>query len=228
VRRLRDLFCCIVVLGCQPALSAQLSISGQGYDLKTVVSGVAFPTRLPQDLKSGLSNNILIRLELLHDSQIDAQADVLLAVRYDLWEEVFSITETSGSLTVLHEELGTVDKVMDFLSRISVPDVLGLEKRPTTGIYRLRARILLNPIDKERLDNLQKWVAENAGSVGSENTGAPGELGAGLTAPAGAPAPNSLCNRIFRGYSGTGAAATWLETVESRPFTVKELSHDGK
>jgi hypothetical protein len=228
VRKLRDLFCCIVVLGCQPALSAQLSISGQGSELKTVVSGVAFPTGLPQDLKSGLTNNILIRLELLHDSKVEAQADVLLAVRYDLWEEVFSVTETAGSSTVLREEFGTADKVMSFLSQISVPDVLGLEKRPTTEIYRLRARILLNPIDKERLDNLKKWVAENAGSVGSVSTGAPGELGPGLTAPAGAPAPNSLFNRIFRGYSGTGAAATWLETVESGPFTVKELSHDGK
>lgn len=228
MKKLRDVFCCFVVLGCQPALSAQLSISAQASDIKTVVSGVAFPAALPTDLKSGLTNNILIRLELLRDSHVEAHTDVLLAVRYDLWEEVFSVTETAGSSTVFREEFGTIDKVMDFLSRVSLPDVLGLDKRPATEIYRLRARIMLNPIDKERLDNLKRWVAENAGSVGSVDTGAPGELGPGLTAPAGAPRPNSLFSRIFQGYSGTGPAATWLETVESGPFTVKELSHDGK
>ncbi len=89
MKKLRDIFWCIVLLGCQPAVSAQLSISGQASDLKAVVSGVAFPSGLSKDLKSGLTNNILIRLELLRDSQVEARADVLLAVRYDLWDEVF-------------------------------------------------------------------------------------------------------------------------------------------
>jgi hypothetical protein len=220
--------CCIAVLGGRPVLSAQLAIGGDAAGLRTVISGVIFPSRLPQDLKSGLTSNILIHLELLRDAQVEAQADVLVAVRYDLWDEVYSVTETTGTFKVYREAFGSVDQVMTFLSRILIPDVFGVAKRPATASYRLRAQILLNPIDKERLDNLKKWVAENAGAVGSLNAGAPGELGPGVTAPAGAPAPNSLFSRIFRGYSGVGPAATWLETVESKPFTVKEIIHDGE
>jgi len=220
--------CCVAILALQPAFSAQLAISLQASNLKTLISDVAFPARLPQDLKSGLTNSILIRLSRLRGSQGEAQADVLVAVRYDLWDEVFSVTETAGNATVYKEQFGSVDQVMTFLSRIPIPDVFGLEKRSTAETYRLRAQILLNPIEKERLDNLRKWVAENAGTVGSVEAAAPGTLGTGVGAPAGAPAPNSLFNRIFRGYSGTGAAATWLESVESKPFTVKDLAHDGE
>jgi hypothetical protein len=226
VRRLRVLICCIALLGGRHALSAELSIGGDVAGLQTVISGVAFPSRLAQDLKSGLTNRILIRLELLRDSQVEARTDVLVTVRYDLWEEVYLVTEATGALTVTKQEFSNPDKVMEFLSRIVVPDVFGIAKRSRIGSYLLRAQILLNPIDRERLDNLRKWVAENAGAVGSVSAGAEGGLGEGVTAPAGAPAPNSLFSRIFRGYSGIETAAKWRETVESKPFTVNEIIHD--
>lgn len=228
MRNLRDFICCAVLVAVQPALSAQLTISRRASDVQAVLSGVAFPSGLPQDLKSGLTNTILIHLELLHDSNAEAAADIRVAVRYDLWDEVFLLTETEGNSTLRKEELGSVDQVMTFLARLPLPNVFGIERLPTAETYRLRAHILLNPIEKERLDNLRKWVAENAGAVGSVDAAAPGALGPGVTAPAGAPAPNSLFNRIFRGYSGVGASATWLETVESKPFIVKELAHDGE
>jgi hypothetical protein len=85
----------------------------------------------------------------------------------------------------------------------------------------VNADVLLNPIDRERMDRIRKWVAENSAHSPVDPTRPD------ATAPVGASMSNALFNSIFEQYaSGTSVAAAWHETVGSKPFTRESLEHE--
>jgi hypothetical protein len=77
---------------------------------------------------------------------------------------------------------------------------------------------LLDPIEKARMEEIRKWVAENDRPSPPDAT----SLSAGLPAPRSTSA--RLFNRIFEQYAaGASVAATWKQTVSSKPFKLEEL-----
>lgn len=187
------------------------------------IRDVRFPATLAKELESGLTNRVLVRIKVLADKDLIAQRAVEMAVKYDLWDENFHLTVVVDQRVVRDEVVPDIDRVLAFLHDTRLPDLFAPADLPGTRTFRVSTDVLLNPIDRERMDRVRKWVAENSAHVPLDPTRPD------TTAPVGASMSNALFNRIFEQYaSGTSVAAAWHETVASKPFTREGLEHDGR
>lgn len=210
-----------------PALAAQLSVSLESHSLTAVIRGLVFPPTLPKDLKSGLTTHLLVRLTLLEDGHAAEQRDIDVAVRYDLWDENFPLTETAGGTVLRAQVFTTLDQVTTFLENITLPQALSAGTLVRGQTYTLSAQVLLNPIERERIERLRQWVAENGASEKPAASASTAPLGNGPSPPPTVAPPDSLFDRIFQQYaSGLESSAVWRETLVSAPFTLEDLSRD--
>jgi hypothetical protein len=199
------------------AYAAQLTPVVQNGHLGLTLESAAYPDTLRKDLTSGLTNRILIRVTLTRGSEIVRTRAVEIAVRYDLWDEHFTVTVTLDGVETTTRTLRNIEEMQAFLRRLQLPRLFatnGLERqRPLT----LTAEILLNPVDRERMDMIRKWVAQS--NIGpSDVSGSNG--GSDLTL--------TLFNKIFEQYTkGADIAAVWREASISQPFQLGELTDEG-
>lgn len=204
------------VLYAAGAWGAQLTPVIQNGQLGLRLESAAYPDTLRKDLTSGLTTRILIRVTLARGTEIVRRRAVEIAVRYDLWDEHFITTVTLDGMETEARTLPNMEQTQAFLRRLHLPRLFatnGLERqRPFT----LTAEILLNPVDRERMEMIRKWVAQN-------NIG-PGDLdgrnGGGDVAVA-------IFNKIFEQYAkGADVAAVWRETSVSQAFRLEELANE--
>jgi hypothetical protein len=185
------------------------------------IRDVRFPASLRKELTSGLTNRVLIRVALLAEKHSIGQRAVEMAVKYDLWDENFHLTVMVDQRAVRDEVLPNVEQVLAFLHDTRLPDLFAPGDLTGAATFRLDTDVLLNPIDRERMDRVRKWVAENSAHAPIDPTQPD------TSAPVGASMSNALFNSIFEQYaSGTSVAAAWHETVASKPFTRESLEHD--
>lgn len=216
------------ILVLTPAVGGELTVSRAGGSITAVLRGLPFPASLPKDLESGLTTQLLVHLTLLENGRAGVQRDIDVAVRYDLWDEDFPVTETAGHTVLRSQVFATLAQVTRFLGNITLPRVL-----PAAGLipgrsYTLSAQVLLNPIQRERMERLKKWVAENGASERPATPVSTAPLGNGPTVPAAVAPPESLFDRIFQQYaSGLESSSVWRQTLVSAPFTLEDLSRDG-
>jgi hypothetical protein len=77
--------------------------------------------------------------------------------------------------------------------------------------------MLLNPIERERLEAIKKWVIEN-------NTSIPADTSGFSDKRVGSSRSNEVFNKIFEQYAqGADVAASWKESLSSSPFKIPEL-----
>lgn len=175
-----------------------------------IIRGVQYPETIAKDLKSGLTNRILIRITLAADDREVAQRAVEMTVKYDLWDENFRATLLVGGTVVSEQVYAQIEQVLAQLENPRMPALFNVSDAPRGLDLGLKAELLLNPIEKERLDKIRKWVAENS----VHTPGSP----SGNTAPIGSSASNAIFNTIFEQYASSGSAAVWRATVTSAPF----------
>jgi hypothetical protein len=77
--------------------------------------------------------------------------------------------------------------------------------------YLLRVELLLNPIDREKMRTIRKWVSQNT---------SPSVAGDQMSAS------NAVFNRIFEQYADSDLAAAWRVTLEAS-FRVESVKHEG-
>ena len=173
------------------------------------VRDLALPDSLRKDLRSGLTNRLLLRVTLLEGEQTRASANVEIALKYDLWDERFRSQLTVNGVALGAPELRTVDEAWNWLSDLSV---ISLFDRPTAAAaLTMRAEVLLNPIERERMEQIREWVKENSRYVPLD----------GAPSAASDSASNSVFNQIFERYAADpDGAAQWREEVKSTPFNV--------
>jgi len=183
----------------------------RGPQLGVSIKGLAYPESLRKDLASGLTNRVLLRITLTAGSQTLGERVVEIAVKYDLWDEKFAVTTTNGANTVV-ATYTRVEEVLALLADLKLPNLF-VQNESRSGARMLRVDALLNPIDKERMEKIRKWVSENssytpAGRSGSDAASPPTSTGA-----------NAIFKRIFEQYAtGTDLAAVWRESVASQEF----------
>jgi transposase len=170
------------------------------------VRGLALPDSLRKDLRSGLTNRLLLRITLLEGAQTLANANVEIALKYDVWDERFRRQLTVNGTPLGAPELRTVEDAWKWLGDLSLMPLF--DQPATTAAVTMRAEVLLNPIERERMDQIREWVKENSRYV---------PLGG---APSAAlDSSNSIFNRIFERYAtGPNTAAQWREEVKSALF----------
>jgi hypothetical protein len=213
-------FLCVLVVGA--ASAAELAPVREGEYLGAHVRGLQFPSSLRKDLRSGLTSRVLIRLMLLADSRVIETRAVELTVKYDLWDETFRLTMTPGQGAPSDRLLATEEQVLAILADVALPRLFAMSGLVAGREHGMRCDVLVNPIEKERLAMIRKWVAENSTptAAGVESSGASGPVAAAASA--------DLFNRIFEQYSSDSSAAAWRETLQSRPFRPEAVPNESQ
>lgn len=198
--------------------AAQVTPSLDDGRLSVLVESTAWPDTLRKDLTSGLTNRILIRVTLARGSEIVQRRAVEIAVRYDLWDERFVMNVTLDNDEGEARMIRNLDEMQAALRNLRLPRLFTTAGMSTTQAHTLTAEILLNPLDRERMEMIRKWVAEN--SIG------PADIGG---RDAGGSLAVAIFNRIFEQYAkGADIAAVWRETSASQPFRLEELSDESR
>ncbi|HYM36740.1 MAG TPA: hypothetical protein VET48_15175 [Steroidobacteraceae bacterium] len=181
------------------------------------IRAIEFPDSLRPDLASGLTNKVLLRISLWSEAKSIGQRNVEIAVKYDLWDEKFRLALRVDDKLMASTDYATVQDVMQFLSNPKLSGLFainGLE----TKVLTLQIDMLLNPIARERLDKVRKWVKENSAYVPDPSA----RFDRGRIA--GGESNNSLFNKIFEQYSsGADVAAIWRTNAVSSSFKLQEL-----
>jgi hypothetical protein len=219
VRRARAIARAIALGAVQVALFGGFAASGAyaadvgavvaGDKVDVTIRGVVYPDTLSKDLKSGLTNRILVRITLLAAERIVAQKAVEMTVKYDLWDETFRTTVLVEGAVTSEQVYKPVEQVFAFLESPRLPALFLAGEAPRGVDLTLRAELLLNPIEKERLEKIRQWVAQNSVPAKFDPAG-----GASL----GRSTATAIFNSIFEQYASSGSAAVWRTTVTSRPF----------
>jgi hypothetical protein len=187
--------------------------------LGVVVSNVRLPPTVRKDLVSGLSNHILVQVTLAERATQLARTAVGIDVKYDLWDETFSMQTSDGDTVAQSRTYRSLDEAVAALSRLSLPGLFKPEAAWRGQPLVLSVEVLFDPIEKERMDELRQWVAENS-------TPSRTQAGRELSLPADAPSESrAWFNRIFSQYAaGAGIAAAWQDRGTSAPFRLEDLS----
>jgi len=213
-----------IILGlalARPAVSAQLSAILSQQQLGVVIENVQLPQNFRKDLTSGLTSRILIQLSLLQSGQILESKVVDIAFKYDLWDENFSMTMELEGVTIASRVLARTDEVLAVLARLNVPSVFPVDRMDRSKSLTLAVHVLFNPVDRERLEEMSKWVAENSRPAAADPRST-----SSLAAPPPTGESRTLFNRIFEQYaSGAAVAAAFSDSGTSRPFKLEDL-HD--
>lgn len=180
------------------------------------VRDLAYPANLAKDLTSGLTNRILARIELRSGKRTTARSAVQITVKYDLWEENFRVMVAVEGRAVANTVYPSLAEVRAFLQDIRVPGLF-VPGAPAESLT-MKADVLLNPVDRERMERIREWVKENSTPAPADPTRADS------AAPVGAATSNALFERIFEQYAdGSALAAVWHESVTSKPFRAEGL-----
>jgi hypothetical protein len=116
-----------------------------------------------------------------------------------------------------HENKQQID---EFLADLRLPDLFAESEVPKDGIATLHAEMLLNPIERERIDAVKKWVAENSTYTPAETTGFSDQR-------VGSSRSNAIFNKLFEQYAqGADVAATWKESLSSKPFRTGDVGDE--
>jgi hypothetical protein len=210
----------LALLASTDVLGTQLTPLLQRDELGADLKGASLPPTLRKDLVSGLTNRIVIRVTLLGAGRPVTQRLVGIAIKYDLWEETFGVKVTVDDMPVSAATYPSVDEVIAMLTDLSLPRLFAVDQVIAGSSSALTADILFDPIEKARMEEIRKWVAENDRPSPPDAT----SLSAGLPAPRSTSA--RLFNRIFEQYAaGASVAATWKQTVSSKPFKLEELQN---
>jgi hypothetical protein len=122
--------------------------------------GKLFDNAAYNALDSGFTSTVVIRIWVYPNGSTDPVAFVLLQrqVLYNLWDEVFEL-KLDGK--ILKEK-----RQADALKRLTAIDdlpVARLASLPYDQIYQLAMQVELNPVSKETLAEVRRWLSQGAG-----------------------------------------------------------------
>jgi hypothetical protein len=200
--------------------AAELTPVLRDHQLGVAIHAIALPPTLPKDLVSGLTNTLLIHVGLFSGSEPVDQKTAEIAIQYDLWDEKFKLTMTVNGTVVAIRPHSTRLEIDAFLADIRLPDLFSESEVPRDRNASLRVEMLLNPIERERIEAVEKWVADNSTYTPADTPGFSDKR-------VGSARSNAIFNRIFEQYArGADVAAIWKESLSSKPFKIQEVSDE--
>jgi hypothetical protein len=186
-----------------------------------VIRHLPFPDTLDRDLKSGLTCRLLVRIILQEESRPLAQQTIELTAKYDLWDETFAVTVKVGDNITVRQTLSSLADVRAQLEDLRLPGLFAINSLDGGGSLVVKADLLLNPIQKERMEQIRKWVAQNTTQTAPVDPDRPASTAALVDSTA-----DLIFKRIFEQYAaGAEVASGWHVSLESKPFTLEELLH---
>lgn len=203
----------LVWLCCAGARAAEITPTVADETLGVAVSALQMPAEFDRELTSGLTHRLYIRSTLLDATTILQRRTTEIAIRYDLWDQQFIVVTTMDNVVVDTRRLTTVADVNASLAPLRLARLFRTDSLPGTRPLTVRTELLLNPIEREKLDRIRKWVAQNSvPTTGREQ---------------GASVSGAIFNRLFEQYAdGSDIAAVWRVDVTSVPFRLDSLPHE--
>ena len=80
------------------------------------IDALAFPATLPRELASGLTNRLYVRVSVLDGQAVVQMRTVEITIRYDLWEEKFTVTRTMEHASSETQQVANITEVNSFLA----------------------------------------------------------------------------------------------------------------
>ena len=214
---------CLAILWSVPGLAAHLTPTLTGEQLGVLITDARLPRSLADDLRSGLTTRILIQVELLQQAHSIGHRDVEIDLRYDLWDDNFEATFRIDGAFVSAQTLGKLNEVTAMLTHLSIPQLFAASGLTREKDFIITAKLLFNPLEKEQMEEIRKWVTENSRPTPNVAMGS----GGGLAAPQPPSESRTLFDRIFEQYAaGASVAAPFVDSGASKPFNMEELSHE--
>jgi hypothetical protein len=205
-------FAWFICLWSAAGVAATLSASQSGGEIGMRIDALVYPESLPRELESGLTNRLYLRVTALDGETTLQVSTVELAIRYDLWDQAFTVIRTVNTAPAETVRLANTSEMNAFLQSLHVPGIFSARMLPPSRPLTLRAELLLNPIGREKLRMIRKWVAENS---------AP-NIDQGISTS------NTVFNRIFEQYAdGSDLAAVWRVDLVSPPFRLAPQANEG-
>jgi len=204
----------LLLAGAVPAGAAELIAVAEGNAVGAQLRGVRLPDSLRKDLVSGLTNRMLIRMTLATEGRTISQSVINLGIKYDLWEETFRMTTAVNERELPARTLATIEDALSLLTDLPLNAVAQSSDLQTGRTYTLLAEVLFDPIDRERMESIRRWVARNSALPAG-----------GVRTAAGGSSPSAtLFNAIFEQYAaGADIASTARDTATSAPFAPEQL-----
>lgn len=192
------------------ARAAEVSPTLVDGNLGARVIAAAFPQSLSKDLTSGLTNRLFARVTLLDENTILGQRALEIAIRYDLWDQNYLVVSSLDGVVIDTRVLGNMTELNAMLAALPLPKLFAAAPLATTRPLTIRVELLLNPIDREKLSTIRRWVAQNS------TPEVRGDQGASMS--------NAIFNRIFEQYAkGDDLAAVWRVEMTSAPFRLDRM-----
>jgi hypothetical protein len=207
----------LLALVANAAAPAELTPVVGEHTIGAHMGGIAWPATLAEDLVSGLTNTLLVHVALLSDSKQLDQKTAVIAIKYDLWEERFALTVAVNNAVILARNHETQPQIDAFLANLELPELFAVSDVPKDRAATLQAEVLLNPIERERLEAIKKWVLENNVSIPADTSGFSDKR-------VGNSRANEVFNKIFEQYAqGAEVAASWKVSLSSKPFKTPQV-----
>jgi len=115
-------------------------------------------------LDSGFSSTVVIRIWIYPRDSTDPVAFMLIQRQalYNLWDEVYELKfdETSGRKIVKEKRKAEALKKLTSLEDLAIAP---LSQLPYEQIYLLAMEIELNPVSKETLAQVRRWLSQGTG-----------------------------------------------------------------
>ena len=207
----------LLLAGSLPANAGELVPFADGSYVGAQLRGLRLPESVRKDLASGLTNRMLIRMTLAVEGRTISRAVITLGIKYDLWDETFRMTLSVDDRELPARTLTKIEDVLGLLADLPLHDVLRTSGLQPGRTHTLLAEVLFDPVDRERMENIRRWVARNSAlpSAGAGTTG-------------GSSPSAALFNAIFEQYAaGADIASISRDTATSAPFRPEQLQPAG-
>jgi len=137
----------------------------RGDDLTlTTTLGKLFDTGAYDDLGKGLLNTIVIRMVVLPKDSTEPVAVQLIrrTVQYDLWDEVYTIKfdEPIRRAAVKVKRRAEALKIVTSIDDLPIARLADI---PLEQVYELGIVAELNPVSKETLAEVRRWLSQGTG-----------------------------------------------------------------
>lgn len=188
-----------------------------GYGVK--IKDITYPDKIEKELSSGLTTKVLYHLQLKAGPEVIINFISEYAVKYDLWDESFAFEISPPSDEKVKRIFRSNNEVLVQLQSPVFDGAFGSDVQQDK-LMRIQVDILLNPIQKEKMEKIRKWVAQNSvtdlldptGGRSLKSTGARGD---------------TIFNTIFEQFSrGSSVAGVWKTSGQSKEFRFKEVNNE--
>ena len=146
-------------------------------------------------------------------AEVDKVKFVQINIKYDLWDEKYQKILFINDHQVDINKKMTKDEILKALRLLRLNNIFLKIPNQEDGFFYIEIEVMLNPINKEKMEEVRKWVAETSTTVPSDLMGA-------IARPLTSRLFADLFEQVVKGQAN---ATTWRIQEKSTNFQWKDL-----